>query len=885
MKLRNRILAVLLTLAMVLAMVPAVFAADKVTVTLISPTGSKEETLSAGSYFTFPQAEEYEGYQFSGWTSEPVKATDGTDLKDFYYPGEEHQMNESMTFYALYAYKHSDLEEPCFYWTANLDDYTGEFAIVAYDADFEAEEYLYETPVAMGQNGQNVDVVNDLGATVDVDNYEFYTKATNIVFYFERQNDGTYTICNLDTGKYLSVSGGKMTFVTTPDAYAYWNVVLDAFDYEVIYNAKNENLVLLYDYVDCVFGIFDDSVPYDGEYYPTDFFYINMYARETGIYMFTTEVENGTPVEPTQPTEPDPTESTQPEELPEGYVAIYNVADSVVMTIEASVFNNKEQLLPAPATLKGGKLSVTSDKVALFQMETEANGNVSFRTADGKYLEADGTNLRFVDAANENTEFVLEEAENGYCIRLANYVYVDYNGNEKAQYIEYYSDKEVFTVYGMGANLDMYVFDFYPVEEGQEPTEPDPTEPDPTEPEELPERPQPIENHVVIYNIAHGTIMTTESSTYTSSSGSTEDQILPAKATLEGEEVVTDDITAAQFLVESDENGNVTFRLPDGRYLEADGTNLRYVQERNENTEFCLDPVEDGGYYIRLANYVYVDGKTNTEKPQYIEYYSAKEVFTTYGMGTDTSMYIFAFYPLAGETAPEEPEVCEHEWDDGRIIVMPTCEKAGVKILTCTKCGETKEVEAGMILCASARFEDLDPKAWYHLGVDDMLGRGLMNGMSETEFRPNVTLNRAMVATVLYRLAGEPAVEGESNFTDVDADAWFAKAVAWAQAEGIVTGYTDNTFRPFKQITRQEMAVMLARYAKNAGYIMDTEMDLSAYPDADSVAQWAEASVIWAVENGLINGILTEGTSYLKPGNNATRAQFATIMSRFLEGR
>jgi len=166
-----------------------------------------------------------------------------------------------------------------------------------------------------------------------------------------------------------------------------------------------------------------------------------------------------------------------------------------------------------------------------------------------------------------------------------------------------------------------------------------------------------------------------------------------------------------------------------------------------------------------------------------------------------------------------------------------------------------------------------------------MLGRGLMNGMSSTEFRPNVTLNRAMVATVLYRLAGEPTVETESDFADVEAGAWYAKAVAWAQEDGIVTGYTDNTFRPFKEITRQEMAVMLARYAKNAGYVMDTETDLTAYPDADSVALWAEGAVIWAVENGLINGILSDGTSYLKPQNNATRAQFATIMSRFLKGK
>ncbi len=715
MKLRSRILAILLTVAMVLAMISGAFAAGSIAVTFVSPAGSKTENTSADGKITLPAAEEYEGYWFVGWTTESVKATDGSDLDALYYAGDEVTFTENITLYALYGYEHSRLDVPCFYWTDNLDDYTGEYAILGYDVDYDIEDYLYETPVVLGENGQVVDVVNEMGATVDDINFEFYAHGERIVFYFELQDNGTYTIRNNQTGKYLSLSGSKMTFVATPDAYAYWEIFLDSYDFEYIFNAKSTSMVLLYDYVEETFAIYDNDKTYDGEYYPTDYFFINLYARETAIYMYTTEVTGGEIADPTEPTEP------------------------------------------------------------------------------------------------------------------------------------------------------------------TEPT-------DPTEPED-PERPQPMEGYVAIYNPAYGTIMTTETSPYTSSSGSTKDQIIPASATLEDGKLLTEDLKAAQFLAETDENGIITFRLPDGRYLEADGTNLRYVQERNENVEFYLDPSAEGGYHIRLANYVYIDGKTNAEKPQYIEYYASKEVYTTYGMGSDTSMYIFDFYPLSGETAPEEPEECVHEWDDGRIIVMPTCEEVGVKVISCLKCGETKTEEVGKILCASRNFTDLDTAAWYHLGVDDMLGRGLMNGMSETEFRPDVTLNRAMVATVLYRVAGEPAVEGTSNFTDVEENTWYSKAVAWAQAEGIVTGYTDNTFKPMKEITRQELATMLVRYAKAAGYSMDTTMDLTAYPDEADVAQWARESVIWTVENGLINGVLTDGVSYLKPQDNATRAQFATIMSRFLEGK
>ena len=183
--------------------------------------------------------------------------------------------------------------------------------------------------------------------------------------------------------------------------------------------------------------------------------------------------------------------------------------------------------------------------------------------------------------------------------------------------------------------------------------------------------------------------------------------------------------------------------------------------------------------------------------------------------------------------------------------------------------------------CPSMQYADLSVDAWYHSGVDFVLKNGYMNGVSSTTFRPNGTLNRAMVATVLYRIAGQPAVEGTCGFTDVAAGQWYTDAVIWAQENGIVTGYNDNTFRPTKEITRQEMAVMLARYAKLLGWEIGGG-DLTAYPDAEAVASWAQEAMAWCVEKGLINGVQSGDVSNLKPGNNATRAQFATIMARFM---
>ena len=316
------------------------------------------------------------------------------------------------------------------------------------------------------------------------------------------------------------------------------------------------------------------------------------------------------------------------------------------MTNEVSVYTSssgsvKDQLKAAAATLENDKLTTTATNVAMFEMLTDEAGVVTFKTSDGKYLEADGTNLRFVDAPNANTEFILDEVEGGYYIRLANYKYQ----GTKDQYIEFYTSKDVFTCYGMGEDTSMYVFDFYEVkvEGGEEPTPPESSSSSSSETEPPTVPPTVPEGYVAIYNVANSVVMTTEQSIF-----GTKEQYLSALAVLENGKLATEATNVALFKMTTDESGITTFVTADGKYLEADGTSIRFVDAPNANTEFILDEV-DGGYYIRLANFKY-----QGTKDQYIEYYTSKGVFTVYGMGADTTMYVFNFYELATETVEKE---------------------------------------------------------------------------------------------------------------------------------------------------------------------------------------------------------------------------------------
>ena len=174
-------------------------------------------------------------------------------------------------------------------------------------------------------------------------------------------------------------------------------------------------------------------------------------------------------------------------------------------------------------------------------------------------------------------------------------------------------------------------------------------------------------------------------------------------------------------------------------------------------------------------------------------------------------------------------------------------------------------------------FEDVPPGAWYEEAVRYAYTHGIMEGMSDTTFVPGKSLTRAEAVQVLYNLEGQPTVSESATFPDLVYQ-WYKPAIAWAEQTGVVDGYEDGTFQPGDSITRQEFAQMLYNYAKYKGHDLTAEGDLSAFPDGDSVQEWALSAMSWANGNELINGH-DDGT--LEPGGTTTRAQAASILMRF----
>ena len=186
-------------------------------------------------------------------------------------------------------------------------------------------------------------------------------------------------------------------------------------------------------------------------------------------------------------------------------------------------------------------------------------------------------------------------------------------------------------------------------------------------------------------------------------------------------------------------------------------------------------------------------------------------------------------------------------------------------------------VEAVKTSCPAKNFVDVDLSRWYHESVDFMVTNGYMNGVSATEFAPNADLTRAQLVTILYRIAGEPSVEGLANpFTDVESGKWYSNAVIWAANEGIVRGITDTTFAPNKVADREQLATIVYRF--NGAEDVDTAV-LDGYADGSTVSKYAVNAMAWAVENGIITGTTT---TTLAPKDTATRAQVATILARYL---
>ena len=214
--------------------------------------------------------------------------------------------------------------------------------------------------------------------------------------------------------------------------------------------------------------------------------------------------------------------------------------------------------------------------------------------------------------------------------------------------------------------------------------------------------------------------------------------------------------------------------------------------------------------------------------------------------------------------------------DDGSISAVGGAYDAGQQTYAF-------DVVNGVTAIARFPFTDVVAGTWYYGAAAYAYNNGLFAGMTPTTFAPNATMTRAMLVSVLWRLAGEPAPKAPNTFVDVPDGAWYTDAVTWAAENGVVSGIGGSRFDPSGFVTREQTAEILYNYAHSKGYDVSARADLTAFPDAGSVSGWAEEALSWANAAGLINGTVRDGQTILDPQSSASRAQVAMILMNYVE--
>ena len=212
------------------------------------------------------------------------------------------------------------------------------------------------------------------------------------------------------------------------------------------------------------------------------------------------------------------------------------------------------------------------------------------------------------------------------------------------------------------------------------------------------------------------------------------------------------------------------------------------------------------------------------------------------------------------------------------VVTAPTLDEGGYTTHTCSRCGDSYvDSKTPALGHKCAAYTDV-PTDWAKEGICFVIENGLMVGTTSTTFAPKDTLTRAMLVTVLYRMAGSPAVNAPSGFADVDDGQWYSDAIAWAAANGIVNGVGGNKFAPSEPVTREQLAAIFFRYAKAEAPEADV---LSGYPDAEAISTYARDAMAWAVSTGLVTGSKEADGTYLAPQGLAAREQAAAILMRY----
>ena len=317
----------------------------------------------------------------------------------------------------------------------------------------------------------------------------------------------------------------------------------------------------------------------------------------------------------------------------------------------------------------------------------------------------------------------------------------------------------------------------------------------------------------------------------------------------------------------------------------ASGLGVKYASdpywgERNANLVYALDKLQGNQDYQR-----YTIGLKDTISPAHNSLNVYKEASTSSTLLYETgkascyAMLILDENPSGGFYKIQSDGVLT----DGRTAVTnATGNYHYGTMYAYIPTGSVYVASKGSGGISYSPFQDVSSAQWFYEAVMYVNDKGLMTGLDSQHFGPADDLARAQFAVILHRMNGKPEVSFSQKFPDIGPGEWYTSAVLWASNEGIVTGYTDTgLFGPSDEITREQMAAMMYRYAQSKGYDVSQKADYSKYPDAANVQDFAKEAMSWAVGTGIITGT-DEGTR-LNPQGNANRAECATIIMRFTE--
>ncbi len=311
-----------------------------------------------------------------------------------------------------------------------------------------------------------------------------------------------------------------------------------------------------------------------------------------------------------------------------------------------------------------------------------------------------------------------------------------------------------------------------------------------------------------------------------------------------------------------------------------------------ENDYYKFDVKTKGTYKIVFGNYIAFNETTvlydlldanmedATKYGMYfdIEYDKAFKNYT-YTITLDKGTYYLNIWNYHGEPIPYKVGVYNmtcfnkgHQLSSIKQTVAPTLTKNGTGIQTCSRCNHNKIVS----IPRKCQFSDVTGDKWYFDTVVEASQLGLMTGATDTLFKPNASMNRAMVACVFHRMEGSKKTEYKALFKDVANGHYYSSAITWAKQKGVINGYTNGTFKPTKNVTREEMATMIYNFAKYKGLTLKASKDITQYKDYTKITPYARVPMKWAVSHGLMGG--KDNGTRLDPLGNATRAECSKML-------